>query len=64
MIKLRLLLILFLILPSYRNSQKNVYHLSWKKDLVIVGAGVGLQVLGDILISDIILYSSLSLPVI
>lgn len=101
MIKLRLLLILFLILPYYGNSQENVYNLSWKKDLVIVGAGVGLQVLGDILktnveaptlveinaldpnsinrldrdaisnnstnakkISDIILYSSLSLPVI
>lgn len=101
MIKIKLLLILLLVLPFYGNTQEKVYNLNWKKDLVIVGAGVGLHTLGVIIknkvaaptiaeinaldpaninrldrnaignqsanaktISDIILYGSLSLPVI
>lgn len=101
MIKFRLLLIILLLLPFCGNGQEKIYKFDWKKDLIIVGGGVGLNVLGTILvnkvdgptldqingldptsinrldrqaignqstkaqnISDIILFSSLSLPVI
>ena len=101
MIRFRFLFIILFALPFYGNSQEKIYKFDWKKDLILVGGGVGLQVLGTILvnnvdgptlteingldplsinrldrqaignqsssaknISDIILYSSLSLPVI
>jgi len=90
-----------LINPFFGNGQEQIYNFDWKKDLVIIGSGVGLHSLGVILknnvtppniaeinaldpgsinrfdrgainnnsanakkISDFILYSSLSLPVI